>query len=154
VIATPYGLLDPEPEPGDAIIPRNLGRGPGFVMFNLRLNKTLAFGRRQGTSAPPPEAGGPGMMGPGGPPRGGFGGRGGRRGGPFGESAQGRVNLSFSVNVSNVLNHVNAGPPVGNLSSPQFGQATSSAGGFGFGRGGGPSAAGNRRIDLQARIGF
>jgi hypothetical protein len=42
---------------------------------------------------------------------------------------------------------------VGNLSSPFFGQSLSTAGGFGRG-GGGNQAAGNRRIELQARFSF
>jgi hypothetical protein len=58
-----------------------------------------------------------------------------------------------SLSATNVLNHVNAGPPVGNLGSPLFGKSTSTAG-FGFGPGGGGGAAGNRRVDLQARFGF
>jgi hypothetical protein len=42
---------------------------------------------------------------------------------------------------------------VGNLSSPFFGRSLASAGGFGFGTGG-TTAAGNRRIELQARFAF
>jgi hypothetical protein len=44
---------------------------------------------------------------------------------------------------------VNAGTPVGNLSSPFFGQSLSTAGGFGGG-----GAAGNRRIEMELRFGF
>jgi hypothetical protein len=51
-----------------------------------------------------------------------------------------------------VLNHVNPAAPVGNLSSPFFGQSLASAGGFGFGPGG--VTAGNRRIELLARLSF
>ncbi len=45
VIRTPYGLLDPNPTPGETIVSRNYGRGPGSVLVNLRLSKTIAFGR-------------------------------------------------------------------------------------------------------------
>jgi len=45
-----------------------------------------------------------------------------------------------------------AGHPIGNLSSPNFGQSISTAGGFGGP--GGSSAAGNRRIQVQVRFGF
>jgi hypothetical protein len=64
--------------------------------------------------------------------------------------------LTFSVSASNVLNRQNDGTPVGNLSSPLFGQSTSLGGLFmGFGRGGGGgSDAGNRRIELQVRASF
>jgi hypothetical protein len=63
------------------------------------------------------------------------------------------VNLTLSINAQNVLNHVNPAPPVGNLSSDLFGRSVATTAGFGFGAGGG-SAAGNRRIELQARLGF
>jgi hypothetical protein len=68
------------------------------------------------------------------------------------ERSEGRVTLTFSLNAQNVLNHVNAGPPVGNLGSPLFGKPVATAGPFGFGAGG--TAAGNRRIELQARLAF
>lgn len=63
-------------------------------------------------------------------------------------------NLTISVNASNIFNHVNQGPPVGNLLSPFFGQSTSlAAGGIQFGGGGG-SAGNNRRFDLQLMFRF
>jgi hypothetical protein len=83
---------------------------------------------------------------------GGFGGGFGGHGGGHFEGGSG-PSLTLALSVQNLFNHVNAGPPVGNLSSPFFGQSTASAGGFGFGRGG-ASAAGNRRIDLRLRLGF
>jgi hypothetical protein len=158
VVQTEYGLLDPNPEPGATIIPRNLGRGPAFLMFNLRLTKTFVFGKREKETAGSDGAaqGGLTLEGGGGPGPG----PGGRRGpggggwrGPAGGGANGRATLSIEVSAQNVLNHTNAGPPVGNLSSPFFGQSVASAGGFGRGPGF-SSAAGNRRIDLQLRLGF
>jgi hypothetical protein len=53
------------------------------------------------------------------------------------------------VNAQNLLNRNNPGPPVGNLGSPYFGQSLATAGGFGGG-----GAAGNRRIELEVRLGF
>ncbi len=47
LVATPYGLLDPNPEPADLIIPRNLGRGPSFMALDLSLRKNFGFGRDQ-----------------------------------------------------------------------------------------------------------
>lgn len=44
VIQTAYGLLDPNPTAGE-LLPRNYGRGPGQVSMNLRLTKTIGFGR-------------------------------------------------------------------------------------------------------------
>lgn len=159
VVSTEYGLLDPNPEPGARIVPRNLGRGPAFVVFNLRLNKSFALRKRPAETTQPtddgPRPGGPppGMGGPGGGPggRGGFGGGFGH--GHGGEGGGSGPSLSISIGVQNLFNHVNAGTPVGNLGSPLFGQSTASAGGFGFGRGG-ASAAGNRRVDIRLRLGF
>ena len=151
VVSTPYGLLDPGPIAGETIIPRNLGDAPGFVMVNLRISKTIPFGKRgQAPPSPPGEGGGrgPGMRGPFG---GGGRGEGGGRGG-VGEGGGGQ-GLTISVSAQNLLNHVNPAAPVGNLGSPFFGQSLASAGGFGFGTGG-SAGAGNRRVELQARVAF
>lgn len=63
-----------------------------------------------------------------------------------------RYTLTASINARNVLNHVNLGTPVGDLSSPVFGQSISTGGGFGPGGGGG--AAGNRKLELMLRFTF
>jgi hypothetical protein len=42
--------LDPDPTPGEALLPRNYGRGPGQILVNLRVGKTIAFRPEQGTS--------------------------------------------------------------------------------------------------------
>jgi len=151
-VATPYGLLDPNPRPGESIIPRNLGIGPGLVIVNLRVSKTFPIGGKRGDGPTPPRDGGGGGRGPGG--RGGFGG-GGRGGGGEGGrgGGEGGRGLTLSVSAQNLLNHTNPGAPVGNLSSPFFGQSLASAGSFGFGPGG-SATAGNRRIELQARLAF
>jgi hypothetical protein len=64
----------------------------------------------------------------------------------------------LSVQAQNLLNRVNPAAPVGNLSSPLFGQFTQLGGFFGGGPGGGGpfggGAAGNRRIDVQLRFSF
>ena len=58
-------------------------------------------------------------------------------------------NLTISVNISNVLNNVNAAAPIGNLSSPLFGQSVSLAsGGISFG-GGGFGGGFRREIDEE-----
>jgi hypothetical protein len=44
VIQTRYGLLDPSPIAGETLLPRNFGRGPGSIQFNLRASKTINFG--------------------------------------------------------------------------------------------------------------
>ena len=57
-----------------------------------------------------------------------------------------RYSLIISASVRNALNHVNLAPPIGNLSSPLFGQSNGIAA---FG-----SATANRRIELQMRLMF
>jgi len=158
VLVTPFGAFDPSPVPGAAIIARNYAEGPGFFLLNMRLTKTVGFGGKErvsddGPSGPPPGAwAGGGRGGPGGPGGGrGFGGPGGR-GGFFGGASDRKYNLTFSVSVQNLLNHVNLGSPIGNLTSPLFGESNTTAGGFG--RGGGNMAAGNRRVELQMRFSF
>ena len=97
------------------------------------------------------------MGGGGGQGRGGGGGIPGVGPGGFGggASAEKRYNLTLSINFQNLLNNVNLTPPVGNLSSPLFGQSLglASFGGFGGGPGGG-AGAGNRRISAQVRFNF
>ena len=77
-------------------------------------------------------------------------------GGPGGGNAPAKYNLTVSVNFQNIFNHVNLGPPVGNLSSPSFGEPVGLAGSFGGfgGFGGGSTGAGNRRIYLNLRFTF
>jgi hypothetical protein len=41
-IVTPYGLLNPNPRPGEIIIPRNFGREPRQVSMNLSISQTFA----------------------------------------------------------------------------------------------------------------
>jgi hypothetical protein len=50
LIQTHYGLLDPNPSPGEPTLSRNSGRGPGYVLFNLRLTKLFEFGRVPGSA--------------------------------------------------------------------------------------------------------
>ena len=151
-IDTEYGFLSTALGAG-ALIPRNYGQGPGFASLSLRLSRTIPFKKAKTTATPNgPGGGGPVM---GGGDHGGGGGMMGARGG--GGSGPG---VTVSLNVSNLFNRKNASTPVGNLSSPLFGQSTSLAGFFmgfgpgGFGGGGGGGEAGNRRIELQLRANF
>jgi hypothetical protein len=157
LISTPYGLLDPNPTPGEPLLGRNAGRGPGQFTVNMRLSRTFGFGpAREGSGA------GGGFGGPGGPPGGGHGpggGGGGRGGGMMmggmpgggaGGTTNRRYNLTVALSARNLFNHVNDGPIIGNLTSPLFGQANSLAGGFGAFA----ENANNRRLELQARFSF
>ena len=152
VRVTPYGTFDVTPSPGQQIIPRNYATGPSFFVVNLRASKSFGFGEATQAIAGASGGGGGGRRGGGGGGR-----RGGRGGGTDdGESVEGhRYNLNFSISVQNLFNNTNEGLPVGNLSSPFFGQAINTAGGFGRGGGGGDrQALGNRRVELQLRFSF
>ena len=149
-------------EDPNAIIGRNYGQSPNSFTVNLRIGKNFGFGKSPQTAARAGrqsggEAGqvalGGGGRGPGGGgPGGGGGGRGGMGGFGGGGDVRKPYNLNLGINFNNLLNTVNLGTPIGNLSSSRFGQSTSTGGGFGgFGGGGGSSAA-NRRIELSARF--
>jgi hypothetical protein len=148
VVVTRWGTFNTVPVAGERIIPVNYGTAFSQFAANLRLSKTIAFGRA---------AQGAGSAGGGGPQYGGSGGLGraglssmGTGGNPINSSltTNRRYNLNFSVSIRNIFNNVNDGPPVGALSSPIFGKPNALVGGF-FSRG-----AANRRIDLQVRFNF
>ena len=61
-------------------------------------------------------------------------------------------NLSFTLEMANLLNHTNSGPIIGNITSPLFGRANQPSGGGGFG--GFSEAANNRRFEFQTRFTF
>jgi hypothetical protein len=175
VIVTRFGAFDPNPALGQTIIPRNFGSGPNFFSVNLRLNKVFGFGEvKRSTAAADasqPAASGQAQSGRSGGRRGGGGsssggplsaggllgggGRGGRggAGGGAGAASEKRYNLSVGFQITNIFNRTNFGAITGNLSSPFFGLANSTAGNFGFG-GGNTAAAGNRRIEAQLRFNF
>jgi len=141
---TARSSFDAVPTPA-GLVPVNSCSGPGNTTLNVRLSKTIGLGKA--------EKGGGARSGTHGPHFGhGLGGRGlsGGGGNPFGSgtTTNRRYNLTFSISARNLLNRFNPGPPVGNLSSPNFGQAISI--------GGGPfsSATANRRVDLQVMFSF
>jgi hypothetical protein len=47
-IVTPFGTFNPNPKPGDRIIPRNFGEGPGQVNINASFSKTFSFNSPDG----------------------------------------------------------------------------------------------------------
>ncbi len=145
-VSTRWGTFDTVPVAGEKIIPINYGTGYGQFTANLRLSKTIGFGK---------EVQGGNFGG------GGGGGRYGRGLGGGGLSSMGnsnifnrgndtnrRYNLTFSISARNIFNNVNYASPEGNLNSPIFGKPYALAGGF-F-----SSNAANRRIDLQVRFSF
>ncbi|HEU4479773.1 MAG TPA: carboxypeptidase regulatory-like domain-containing protein [Pyrinomonadaceae bacterium] len=165
IACTAFGNFNRNPAPGEALIPRNYGEGPGFFSVNMRISKTWSFGstaasaanrnnqnQQQGQAA---GGGGGGRNNRGGGgggnqvriPGGGMGGMGGGHRGPGGGipglggggAAEGkRYSMQLSVNFTNLFNNVNLSTPVGSLSSPSFGQSLGLGGSFGgFGGPGG-----------------
>jgi hypothetical protein len=174
---TPFGNFNLIPLAGEAIVPRNFGHATGSFTANLRITRSFGFGdvHRAGASnqksgqntasagGDKRGPGGPGARGPmiagggGGEGHGGGGGGGGQMmgmGGGGAASAEKKYTLTVSLFFQNILNNVNLSAPIGNLSSPLFGQAQGLGGSFGFGGGQGSANAGNRRIYLNMRLNF
>ena len=98
VVHTAFGTFDTAPIAGQQIIPINYGRAPGLVSLQAQFGKTIGLGPRP---APKP----------------------GTKIDPHQEKPERPYQLTFSVQSQNVLNHVNPGTPVGQLSSPYFGRS-------------------------------
>jgi Carboxypeptidase regulatory-like domain len=140
---------NPVPGPDQARVPINYLTGPTTFSVNLRVSKTFGFGKE--TGGPAGGDGGPGGPGggghsPGAHGAGGFGRAGGSVG--LGSATNRRYALTFSVNARNLFNRENLGTPIGDLTSPKFGQSV--------GLVGGPfsSQAASRKIELQASFSF
>ncbi|HXG83405.1 MAG TPA: TonB-dependent receptor [Pyrinomonadaceae bacterium] len=97
-ITTTFGIFNPQPQAGDRIIPRNLGRGAGEISLNLNVSRTFGFGP-ENASRDNCQAGR-------------------LRCGLFNR----RYGLTFSADIFNLLNRTNFGEFNGVLSSPFFGR--------------------------------
>lgn len=147
IVSTSYGPLDPSPSSGETLVPRNYGRGPAQINFNLRIAKTFGFGSAGGSGAK-------GATIAGGDVAATTNAAAGKRinaiiGAP---SSGRRYNLTCSISARNVLNHTNPGPITGNITSPLFGESNEIGrppNGEGF-----YENANNRRIELQVRFAF
>jgi hypothetical protein len=102
VYKTPYSTFNADPVAGETIIPINYGNGPRFVYTELGISRGIHFGPI--LPAEPAPAGKPA---------------------PKPAPPQKRYELSFTAEIDNVFNHRNAGPPVGQVTSPEFGQSLS-----------------------------
>jgi hypothetical protein len=156
---TRFGNFNLVPEPGETIIPRNFGKSPGAFVVNLRISRAFAFGDiHSGNSAAAarPQPAAAAAASPDGAKRVAAVGPGPQGGGAPAPSSEKRYTVNVSINFQNIFNHVNLGPPVGNLSSPSFGESVGLGGNFGNfgGQGGGSVGAGNRRIYAQVRFNF
>ena len=181
---TPFGNFKLTFAPGDVMIPRNFGEGPGSVSVNMRVSKTWSFGSEGGSNAQNRQQGqqrqdgqqnaqrdgqqrtimgggmagrGPGGGGPGGGggARGGFGGGPGGGGGGFGGPGGGGAGRYNLTFSLNFQNLLNHT----NLGNPVGNIGSSFFGqstftAGGFGGFGAGNAAYNRRIDAQIRFSF
>jgi hypothetical protein len=136
VVLTKFGPLDLTPEPGERLIPRNLGTAPAFFTVNLRVSRSFGFMdvKPSSSAATPTSSAARAAT----------------------RQAEKRYYLTLAVQVQNLFNRANAGVPVGNLSSPLFGQSISLNPGLRFTGGvtGNTSPAANRRVELQIRFSF
>jgi hypothetical protein len=152
VITNRFGSFDLVPQPGETLVPVNSLTSAGRFSLNLRVSKSFGFGKKAEKPSSDVESPGAGVnfgRGPGGDRRGGGLGGGGRgMGGRDGGGTNHRYNLTFSVSARNIFNNVNLATPIGNLSSPLFGQSNAIAGGPFSG------LPGNRRLDLQMTFSF
>jgi len=158
-IRTPFGTFNPNPRPGEPIIPRNFGVGPGYRNVDVTFMRTFGFGQPRARTGWPQaqeggmRGGGGGMGRPGGGmggPRGGMGGSGGGFGGGMGGPGGGgfpgfgggeyRYSFTLVVRAANLFNFVNFPNYSGVLTSPFFGRAN--------------AAMPARRIELQLRFNF
>jgi hypothetical protein len=139
IICTRFGNFNLRPLPGERLIPRNYGSGPGYFSVNLRVMRSWSFGEMPAAHPANPGATANATSSP-----------------PAKTQATPEVKrytLQLSVNFLNLFNDVNLGQPIGNLSSPFFGESTyvNQYGGFGPS---GSQGAGNRRIFAQLRLSF
>jgi hypothetical protein len=149
VVQTAWGAFDMAPMPGQTIVPINYGTGPAQFTMNMRVSKTFGFGKKLERPNMGGGPGGPGQQhGPAGLAGRGLTGSAGRGPGGFAAPVNRQYSLTLGFAARNIFNIVNLAPPIGNLSSPLFGQSNALAGGpFSS-----PSA--NRTIELQAMLSF
>lgn len=101
LIQTPYGLLDPNPIPGETVLGRNAGRGPAQISVNLGVSKTVPERAPSTAASARDSARGAGNgLASQTPPR-----------GLFSTSSDARrYNLTLGMSGRNLFNHTNAGP--------------------------------------------
>jgi Carboxypeptidase regulatory-like domain len=151
-----FGVFDTAPGtlPGAVLVPRNYLEGPGILSLTVRVSRSWSFGesgRGGGNTGGDEIRGGDSIR------NGGLSGGSNQSGlsSVFGGFATARrYALTLTASFRNALNNVNPALPIGNLSSPYFGRSVT-LNTFGPLPGAGPNAgAGNRHIELQARLTF
>jgi hypothetical protein len=163
VIRTRFGAFNPNPRPGEQLVPRNYGTSASFFTVSLRVSKTWGFGQERSSaasSAPGPQqaqqaagkkkrnaaqASGSSASGSLLPDS--------NRSSFFGKAPDNPYKVTFSIVARNIFNRTNAGRSIGNLNSLLFGQSNFLAPPYGFGEVAESNAA-NRRIEAQIRFSF
>jgi hypothetical protein len=139
IYKTRFGTFDANPQPGEKTIPINYANGPAFAELDFGFGRSFKFGPRPPAPKPDPNAAAP-KPAPAPKP-----------GAPAPKPAprpDPRFSLSFSLDAGNILNHVNAGAPVGVLTSPYFGQSISLNSPYGG------AVSSNRVINLRTSFSF
>lgn len=122
IVNTRFGNFNTSPAPGETLIPLNYATGPAFLSVNMRFTKNYSFGPAPMISG---EKGKPAKKGE--PP----------------------YTLTVSLSFQNIFNRNNPAVPIGNLSSPLFGQSNASAT-----EAGAASPNNNRRINISVALEF
>jgi hypothetical protein len=145
--------LSPNSLPNAVLVPRNYLEGPGILSLTVRISRTWSFGEsgKGGNTGGDEIRGGASIQNSG---LGGSSSQSGMAGASGGTATRRPYNLTLTASIRNALNNVNPATPIGNLSSPYFGQSIALST-FGPLPGAGPNAgAGNRHIELQLRFTF
>jgi len=123
VVRTQYGNFDTSPIPGQTLVPPYLETGPFLATLNLRISKTFSLWKKETAVKQATASRNAAKWNP-------------------------RYDVTLNVFAQNLLNHVNAAPPISTLGSPLFGQSVAVAGA--------PysAAAANRRINWQLVFSF
>jgi len=121
VVYTRFGIFDRNPLPDAKTIPRNFGTSSAFFAVSLRASKTFKFNLWNEKTNNTGK-----------------------------KPTAKRYSLNLSAQIWNFFNRSNLNLPIGNLSSPFFGRAISTAGSFGAG----DPLSGSRVLEFQARFSF
>ena len=121
IVQTKFGVFDLDPTEDSVTIPRNYGTGSPFFAVGLRASRTFRFNLWNDHTNTNSQM-----------------------------SATKRFGLNLSAQFWNLFNRPNLGLPIGNLTSPFFGQATATAGGPGSG----DPLSGSRTVEFQIQFSF
>ncbi|MDP9038417.1 MAG: carboxypeptidase regulatory-like domain-containing protein, partial [Acidobacteriota bacterium] len=131
VVLTSWGAFDTDPQPGQTIIPRNLGQAPAYVLVDFAAGRSFILQReakRHTAAAASPNRAAP------------------NRASPSNSSPRAPASLTLWVEAQNLFNHPNHTTPVGTLGSPLFGRSLAIVRSS--------SLSGDRTVNLQLSLRF